>query len=104
MQNPFSVNYDLDDALTFDAFEGDFGYGDECTIKNKIVKAKKEHKCHNCNEKILKGEKNRIMVEKVNGELMTFRWCALCCVAMICDEESGGASFDQRSRLNPTGE
>ena len=96
MSSLLSVEYDLTDALGFDAFEGDFGYGDEHTFENKIVTARKEYRCHNCNEKIELGDKHRKMVEKAGGDIHTFRWCGLCCVTMITDTRDGGYGFDYR--------
>lgn len=96
MKNLFSVNYDLGESLSFDVFQGDFGHGDERTFENKIVTARKDHDCFHCDTAISKGEKYRKMVEKSGDELRTFKWCSLCCVAMILDDKNGGYSFDQR--------
>ncbi len=92
-----AVNYNLNDALSFDAFQGDFGYGDEHTFENKIVTARKDYDCHNCDMAIAKGEKHRVMKEKAGGEMNTYRWCGLCCVAMILDDRDGGCGFDHRA-------
>lgn len=93
-----TVEYDLNQCLTFNPFEGDFGCGDEVLFQNKIVTARKEHSCHHCNGKIEAGSKYRLMTEKVEGNIKTFRWCGMCCVAMIIDAENGGFCFDNRQK------
>lgn len=37
---------DLDDALDFDLFEGDFGTPCDTELSNKIVTSRGEYKCH----------------------------------------------------------
>ncbi|KFK94575.1 MULTISPECIES: hypothetical protein [unclassified Serratia (in: enterobacteria)] len=74
---------DLDDALDFDLFQGDFGEPGDSELSNSIVKGRKEHSCFICSGGILKGENHRRAVWKFSGELHTYRCCNACCVAMI---------------------
>ena len=78
--------------LDFDPFEGDFGMPGDKVFTNKMVVARKPGPCSHCEAEIVKGERVRRQVSKFDGELMTHRWCALCCKAMaeyedqLCDE------------------
>ena len=80
--------------LDYDPFSDDFGdYGDK-TLSNKMVIARKIHKCFNCMGDIQKGEKHRNMVDVIDGEIYSYRWCAKCCNAMMDDmmDKSGWGS------------
>lgn len=78
--------------LDFDPFEGDFGAPGDKIFTNKMVVARKPGPCSHCETEIVKSERVRRQVSKFDGELMTHRWCALCCKAMaayedqLCDE------------------
>lgn len=85
MQNIVSRQFDLAQCLDFDAFQGDFGAMDHHVFENKIVAARKEHECFGCGQQIKKGEKHRLLKEKSDGDMNTFRWCGNCCIAMILD-------------------
>lgn len=91
LPNPVSITFDLNEALNFDWFQGDFGEG-ETTLSNKIVKGRKEHLCHHCDQAIKKGDLHRSMTQKVDGELETYRWCQKCCVAGILLEQGHDAN------------
>ena len=73
----------LDDALEFDLFEGDFGTPGDTERSNKIVTGRREYKCHICAGPIAKGEVHRSAKWKFDGELMPYRCCNACCVAMV---------------------
>ncbi|EBN6400991.1 hypothetical protein LJK58_000876 [Salmonella enterica] len=73
----------LDDALDFDLFEGDFGTPTDTELSNKIVISRGEYKCHICHGSISKGEIHRSAAWKFDGELMSYRCCNECCVAMV---------------------
>ncbi|EDT1620314.1 hypothetical protein LS97_002143 [Salmonella enterica subsp. enterica] len=74
---------DLDAALDFDLFEGDFGTPFDTELSNKIVTSRGEYKCHICAGEILKGENHRSTTWKFDGELMSYRCCNECCMAMV---------------------
>ncbi|AUZ70349.1 MULTISPECIES: hypothetical protein [Citrobacter freundii complex] len=82
MTNPLNKQ-DLDNALDFDLFEGDFGTPCDTELSNKIVTSRGEYKCHICAGEILKGENHRSTTWKFDGELMSYRCCNECCVAMV---------------------
>lgn len=71
------------DVVAYDPFAGDFGGSDDRDFSDKMVTAAKEHEdCHNCGGTIAKGERHRHKVSKFDGDLMAWRWCWACCVAM----------------------
>lgn len=73
--------------LDFDPFEGDFGAPGDKVFTNRMSIARKPGPCAHCESEIAKGERVRRQVSKFDGELMTHRWCALCCKAMASYEE-----------------
>lgn len=79
-------------VLQYDVFAGDFGEPGDKVLSNKMVSARKEHKCSHCDQTILKGERHRFQ-SGVFGEFMTHRWCAVCCEAMTRDD----GSFESRA-------
>jgi hypothetical protein len=83
MKNGLTLNQLLDDALYFDLFEGDFGTPSDVELSNKIVTGRREYKCHVCAGPIAKGEVHRSTTWKFDGELMSYRCCYTCCVAMV---------------------
>lgn len=91
--------------LEFDPFEGDFGDQGDKVFKNRMVVARKEGPCAHCEMQIKKGERVRSQSSKFDGQLMTHRWCALCCEAMALyfderdDEEEPGFEYESRSHL-----
>jgi hypothetical protein len=70
------------EILDFDPFEGDFGAPGDKVFTNRMVVARKPGPCSHCGSEITKGERVRRQVSKFDGELMTHRWCGLCCKAM----------------------
>lgn len=84
-------------VLTHDPFAGDFGGpGDRC-LKDKMVTARKSGPCHNCNQVIQTGDRVRSRSDIADGELMSFRWCRLCCEAMAADDD--GAEVERRIEI-----
>ena len=73
----------MNDVLAFDPFEGDFGEPGDVTFRDAMVKARKAHQCSHCDGSIAVGELHRSRSDKADGELMSWRWCALCCDAML---------------------
>ena len=85
-------------VLQFAPFDGDFGAPEDVTLSNKMVTARKEGPCAHCGLTICKGERVRSMSSKFDGELMSHRWCALCCAAMAkcqADKQSDDEGNDQ---------
>lgn len=74
---------DLSDALEFDLFQGDFGTSEDIELSNKIVKSRGVYVCHICAGVIEKGDTHRSTTWKFDGELMSYRCCNTCCVAMV---------------------
>ncbi|MCU2431965.1 hypothetical protein [Enterobacter kobei] len=88
-------------ALEFDLFQGDFGSPDDCELTNKIVISRGDYTCHICAGPIVKGEEHRSARYKFDGEIMGYRCCNTCCIAMAssvcCDyigDEDDGDSDD----------
>lgn len=70
-----------DAVLSSDPFEGDFG-GDD-NISDKIVKARTTKQlCSSCFSICESGTFNRVIADKVDGMLVTNRFCQNCCTAM----------------------
>lgn len=91
----------LEDALTFDPFEGDYG-GDLNTLKNKIVTVRKEHICHICNGTVKAGELARNMVQVFEGQIGSWYFCQDCCIAMtkIFEYNDGIDSEEDQDELD----
>ena len=68
-------------CLSDDPFAGDFGSG-EIVLSNKMVTNRKGGTCHTCAGPCQPGTRNRVMVERGDEGLETFRWCVQCCFAM----------------------
>ena len=71
-----------EDVLAHDPFQGDFGSLGDRTLRDKMVIARKAAECHDCGQTIQPGERIRSRTDIVDGEMMSFRWCQLCCAAM----------------------
>ncbi|WP_286951485.1 MULTISPECIES: hypothetical protein [Brevundimonas] len=81
---------DDEKILGTDLFAGDFGEPGDRTMSNKMVVAAKPHQCGHCKGPIAKGERHRCFVEVFDGEMMTGRCCAECCLAMVRDYDEQG--------------
>jgi hypothetical protein len=64
-----------------DPFAGDFSSG-EIAISDKMVTNRKGGTCHNCARECRPGTRNRVLTERSEDGLETFRWCQTCCFAM----------------------
>jgi hypothetical protein len=78
----------LQRALGVDPFVGDYGSTGDRKLRDKIVTAKREHRCHggrffDCTGRIAVGERHRVMVEVSDGETTQYRWCQRCTLAML---------------------
>ena len=69
------------EALADDPFAGDFGNG-EVALSNKMVTTRGGGTCHTCAGECLPGTRNRVLTERGDEGLETFRWCQTCCFAM----------------------
>lgn len=90
---------DDEKTLAFDPFQGDFGSQDDRVLKNKMGNARKAGECHDCAQQIKPGELVRLMTARFDGELMSYRWCALCCAAMAKYEDDNGEAYQARCAL-----
>lgn len=70
-----------DRCLADDPFAGDFG-SDETALSDKMVTNRKGGQCHTCAGECLPGSRNRVLVERGEDGLQSFRWCQSCCFAM----------------------
>ena len=77
-------------CLACDPFEGDQdGCGDsDRVLSDKIVTNRCGGKCFLCQGECLPKTKNRVRVEVYDGDLMRFRWCEPCCIAMAVYPEN----------------
>lgn len=69
------------DCLADDPFAGDFG-GGETALSDKMVTNRKGGTCHTCAGDCAPGTRNRVLTERGDDGLETFRWCQACCFAM----------------------
>lgn len=90
---------DDEKTLTFNPFEGDFGDQRDRVLKNKMGVARKAGECDNCAQQIQPGERIRLMAALFDGELMSYRWCALCCAAMATCADDNGEAYEARFAL-----
>lgn len=92
----------LEAALGFDPFAGDFGDPSGKLFSDKIVTAAKAHAaaCNVCGGDIAKGEIHRARRELFDGEIAMFRFCQLCCLAMIADDN--GDTYEKRTAMHPS--
>ena len=97
-------------ALEFDPFQGDFGSQGDRTLSDRMVKARRAHLCCHCAGPIAVGETHRSRSDIVDGGLMSWRWCAACCVAMVAEllgEDNDDVRYpfeDRAARMHATGE
>lgn len=86
--------------IDFDPFDGDFGCPGDKTLNDKMVFARKGYACVHCKGPILAGEKHRSRTDVCEGELMSWRWCAACCAAMVAQingsDENEQFPFEER--------
>jgi hypothetical protein len=87
--------FDEQAALAVNPFEGDFGAPGDTILKNRVVTARKAGACQDCDGGITPGTRVRVLAAVFDGQLMSYRWCALCCAAMAAlrdDDEDGGGN------------
>lgn len=80
-------------CLSDDPFAGDFGDG-EVQISDKMVTNRKGGECHHCAGECVTGTRNRVIVERDDDGLHSYRFCQQCCFAM--------AVYDIRPSLGDT--
>ncbi|MCL2892508.1 hypothetical protein [Brenneria tiliae] len=83
-----SVTTDIEDALDFYLFDGDFGEPGDRELSDKIVKGRKNHTCFVCAGEIQKGELHRVSTWIFYNKPATQRCCNSCCVAMVASVNS----------------
>ena len=98
------------------------GYDDECyaTLKQKIVTARKTHKCGECHREISSGEQYEYYTGVLDGEIGTEKTCMDCLSlrnsGLFCNgfifqeiwelfseafEDSGKVDYDALAKLTP---
>ncbi|QCN99461.1 hypothetical protein D3093_30010 (plasmid) [Azospirillum argentinense] len=100
------IQFNEDDALMLDPFEGDFGDG-ETRIVNEIVTAPEPPRCHSCGGRITPGTRMRRIVEQIGDEAegdepedikrTEYLFCQHCCGAMAKDVKDGGDRLGSRT-------
>jgi len=81
-------------CIDFDPFEGDFGDEGDHLFKDQVVIGRKSYTCENCGREIIKGEPQRVIVCKSDGELFTHRYCEKCCKLMAYCSKYGMDVYD----------
>lgn len=89
----------IEGALDFRPFDGD--ETDTTLLSDKIVTGRKAYVCQTCDGPIQPGERQRAMVETNNEDkqIMTFRWCRICCRAMAQAFDYGRFTVSGPERL-----
>lgn len=90
------IPFDECDVLAFYPFDGEYGNPGDVTLRDYIVKSRTTHVCHICGCSIKPGSIVRSLVEKIDGELMSFYFCTECCVAMEKSWSDDGKSLNKR--------
>jgi hypothetical protein len=72
-------------CLADDPFAGDFG-GEEVALSDKMVTNRNGGVCHTCAGECAPGTRNRVLTERGDEGLETFRWCQSCCFAMAVSD------------------
>lgn len=90
------------DVLAYDPFDGDFGEPGDRTLLDKMAVARKSGPCHLCDGEIVPGERVRRRTDIADGEMMSFRWCNACCVAMAQSWKDDGMALEARAALRRT--
>lgn len=109
-QQPLGVASDLNAELgtfpqykptDYDPFSSDFGECGDITFSDKMVKSRKEYVCGHCKGDIKNGEIHRNLNAKIEGQLMSYRWCADCCAAMVLEMAASECkALHFQSRIN----
>lgn len=76
------VDFDEEDALKYPLFQDDFGEPGDRELQDKIVTARKPHKCCECLSEITVGMRYRLHVGIYSSELHRYHFCDACCEAM----------------------
>lgn len=90
-------DFDEDECLRVDPFAGDFGDPGDRVLRNRIVTARKSGPCQDCAQTIVPGERVRSLAAVFDGDVRSYRWCALCCAAMTADDD--GEAMEARIGL-----
>jgi hypothetical protein len=85
------------DCLAYDPFAGDDG--DLTVFSDKMAVARKRGPCVICRGEIQPGERVRALRERFDGQVKTFRFCALCCEAMAKSWDDAGEAIEERTRM-----
>ena len=89
----------LENALSFDLFEGDFGDQGDKILRDKIVKARKPGECHICGQQVKPGTMIRSLTARWAADgLMSYRTCAECTEA--CARSKAG-EYDDETEDDP---
>lgn len=91
-----STKFDEADCMSVNPFEGDFGSPGDRILRDKITIARKTHQCGMCRQQIHPGEKTRVLAAVFDGEMRSYRWCALCCAAMASSWTDDGYAWEAR--------
>lgn len=86
-------------VLQYPLFQDDFGEPGDVVMKDRIVRGRKEFTCCECGDTIDIGTLQRYHVGKYGGDLLTYRFCEQCCVAMAMSWTDDGQMLEDRAQL-----
>lgn len=95
--------------ISFDPFPGEERDPVFKLLSDSMVKGRGKYSCLHCLGVIAVGEIHRNRNERVQGRFMSFRWCALCCAAMVEQLQAllgdpNHDAFDRRSHWQREGQ
>jgi hypothetical protein len=94
---------DIDLCLSYHPFEGDRD-SDITVFSDRMIVARKAHRCQICGGPIAADERHRARTERDNDDqvVATFRFCGLCCEAMVkalYDPDDVGKAIEERTGM-----
>lgn len=96
---PRLTQKEAEDCLDYNPFDGDFGSPGDVVFSDRICIARRSSTCNDCLSPILPREHQRRHDAKYDGQMRTYRWCALCCRAMASWWDDDGDALSKRWAL-----
>ena len=87
------------ECLRVNPFDGDFGSPDDRVLSDKMVTSRGGKPCFLCRCIVQPGERTRVHVAIYDGDMQTYRWCALCCHAMAMSVIDEGMAWERRKAI-----
>ena len=99
-----SAAFDESECLKYWPFDGDFGHPSDKVLKDKIGLARKAGPCCECLSEIKPSERIRMIVAIFDDQVMSYRCCSACCLAMAEIWTGNWNAMDARSEVRAQNE